>query len=499
MAEREADAGHDMTGGHTDSCDHSENTGSAKSPEDESSERPAAQKTKDLKSVLVTSVLNLEKLDVDLYRGTHHWVPHTQRLFGGQIVGQALVAAAKSVGENLYAHSLHCYFVRAGDPKVPILYQVDRTRDGNSFTVRSVRAIQHGQPILICQASFQKLQPSPLHHQCTMPVVPPPEDLLTVEELIQLYLKYGFVEFEDMRDADDAVYELNGKELCGERVVIEHARGPRRDGHGGSHGGRSSGYSSWNRPTRDKYGPPMRTEHRLIVENLSSKCSWQDLKDFMRQAGEVTYADAHKGRANEGVIEFRSRSDLKRAIEKLDGTDVNGRKIRLVEDKSRRKRSYSGSRSRSRSRRRSRSRKSRSSHSRSRSRSRSQSRSKRRSHSRSGRKSHSTSKRKASHSKSPEKSRSRTRKSHSPSKSEKSRSRSDTRKSRSKSRSKVKGERESRSRSKEKSSSRKSRSRSRSHSGSRNGKRISRSPLGRDRELSVSPGKRSTSRSRSRS
>uniref|UniRef100_A0A8D3DI69 RRM domain-containing protein n=2 Tax=Scophthalmus maximus TaxID=52904 RepID=A0A8D3DI69_SCOMX len=191
-------------------------------------------------------------------------------------------------------------------------------------------------------------------------------------KLLEIDLKngYGFVEFEDMRDADDAVYELNGKELCGERVVIEHARGPRRDGHGGSHGGRSSGYSSWNRPTRDKYGPPMRTEHRLIVENLSSKCSWQDLKDFMRQAGEVTYADAHKGRANEGVIEFRSRSDLKRAIEKLDGTDVNGRKIRLVEDKSRRKRSYSGSRSRSRSRRRSRSRKSRSSHSRSRSRSR---------------------------------------------------------------------------------------------------------------------------------
>lgn len=70
-------------------------------------------------------------------------------------------------------------------------------------------------------------------------------------------------------------------------------------------------------------------------------------QDFMRQAGEVTYADAHKGRANEGVIEFRSRSDLKRALEKLDGTDINGRKIRLVEDKHRRRRSYSGSRSRS--------------------------------------------------------------------------------------------------------------------------------------------------------
>ncbi|MEQ2165226.1 hypothetical protein GOODEAATRI_014708, partial [Goodea atripinnis] len=71
------------------------------------------------------------------------------------------------------------------DPTVPVLYQVDRTRDGRSFTVRSVKAIQHGQPILIFQASFQVLQPSPLQHQFSMPVVPQPEDLLTVEELIQ--------------------------------------------------------------------------------------------------------------------------------------------------------------------------------------------------------------------------------------------------------------------------------------------------------------------------
>ncbi|XP_022049955.1 serine and arginine rich splicing factor 6b isoform X3 [Acanthochromis polyacanthus] len=280
-------------------------------------------------------------------------------------------------------------------------------------------------------------------------------------KLLEIDLKngYGFVEFEDMRDADDAVYELNGKELCGERVVIEHARGPRRDGYG--HGGRSSGYSSWNRSSRDKYGPPVRTEHRLIVENLSSRCSWQDLKDFMRQAGEVTYADAHKGRANEGVIEFRSRSDMKRALEKLDGTDINGRKIRLVEDKARRRRSYSGSRSRSRSRRRSHSRRSRSSHSRSRSK---------------------------------RKSRSHTRKSQSPSKSKKSRSHSDTRKSRSKSRSKVKAERKSRSRSKEKSSVKKPRSHSRSRSKSRNEKHASKSPPGKN---SKSPAKRSASRSRS--
>ncbi|KAL6051184.1 hypothetical protein STEG23_006261 [Scotinomys teguina] len=221
--------------------------------------------------------------------------------------------------------------------------------------------------------------------------------------LLEIDLKngYGFVEFEDSRDADDAVYELNSKELCGERVIVEHARGPRRDRDGYSYGSRSGGggYSSRRTSGRDKYGPPVRTEYRLIVENLSSRCSWQDLKDFMRQAGEVTYADAHKERTNEGVIEFRSYSDMKRALDKLDGTEINGRNIRLIEDKPRtsHRRSYSGSRSRSRSRRRSRSRSRRSSRSRSRSvsksRSRSRSRSKGRSRSRSkGRKSRSKSK-----------------------------------------------------------------------------------------------------------
>ncbi|XP_048406242.1 serine/arginine-rich splicing factor 6-like isoform X2 [Stegostoma tigrinum] len=202
---------------------------------------------------------------------------------------------------------------------------------------------------------------------------------------------YGFVEFEDARDADDAVYELNGKELCGERIIVEHARGPRRDGsYGGGYGGgggRSSGGYGYRRNGREKYGPPVRTEFRLIVENLSSRCSWQDLKDFMRQAGEVTYADAHKQRMNEGVIEFRSYSDMKRALDKLDGTEINARKIRLVEDRPRNRRSSSGSRSRSRSRSHRRSRSRRSSQSRSgsasKSRSRSRSQSKGRSRSKS--------------------------------------------------------------------------------------------------------------------
>uniref|UniRef100_A0A8C2B8H3 Serine and arginine rich splicing factor 4 n=1 Tax=Cyprinus carpio TaxID=7962 RepID=A0A8C2B8H3_CYPCA len=165
-------------------------------------------------------------------------------------------------------------------------------------------------------------------------------------KILEVDLKngYGFVEFDDPRDADDAVCDLNGKDLCGKRVIVEHTIGQRRDG--GSRPGRSSRYGRGG--GGERFGPPTRTDYRLIVENLSSRCSWQDLKDYMRQAGEVTYADTNKGRKNEGVIEFRQYSDMKRALEKLDGTEVNGRKIRLIEDRpgARRRRSYSRSASR---------------------------------------------------------------------------------------------------------------------------------------------------------
>ncbi|KAJ3586532.1 hypothetical protein NHX12_012929 [Muraenolepis orangiensis] len=211
-------------------------------------------------------------------------------------------------------------------------------------------------------------------------------------KLLEIDLKngFGFVEFECTRDADDAVHEMNGRALCGERVVVEHARGPRRDRDSYGYGGRS-GNTSRSFFGREKYGPPVRTDYRLIVQNLSRCCSWQDLKDLMRQAGEVSYADAHKDRTNEGVVEFACRSDMKRAMDTLDGKNINGRKIRLVEDRPRRRRrSHSGSRSRSRSRRRPRSwsQRSSSSPSRSRSRSRSNKRS-RRSPPRPGRKSRS--------------------------------------------------------------------------------------------------------------
>lgn len=312
---------------------------------------------------------------------------------------------------------------------------------------------------------------------------------------------YGFVEFEDYRDADDAVYELNGKEILGERVTVEPARGTARGGGsrrdhdrygdrdrrgGGGGGGR---YDKSNSRNSSRYGPPQRTEYRLTVENLSSRVSWQDLKDYMRQAGEVTYADAHKQRKNEGVVEFATSSDMKTAIDKLDDTELNGRRIRLVEDRGSRNGGGRNGRGRSRSS---------SSRSRSRSRRRSRSRSRSRRSSRSRSKSRSVSKSKKAASKSPEKSRSRSLKRDSKSKSRsRSRSRSAVKRDASRSRSRSKSERRSHSRSKSKDNKSRSRSRSpRSHSRSRSRSRDrSHSQDKRDKSRSASPSKNNDDRS----
>ena len=119
-------------------------------------------------------VLDLETLEVNLFRGRS---PQTgwPRVFGGQVIGQALVAASRTV-EGITAHSMHAYFVLAGDPTVPIVYEVERTRDGKSFTTRSVKAIQHGRPIFIMIVSFHNDEEG-LDNQMTMPDVPTPESL----------------------------------------------------------------------------------------------------------------------------------------------------------------------------------------------------------------------------------------------------------------------------------------------------------------------------------
>jgi acyl-CoA thioesterase-2 len=128
------------------------------------------------------SILDLEELEVNVFRGRSPQEPR-QRVFGGQVAGQALVAAGRTV-ERGNAHSLHAYFLRPGDVAVPILYQVDRIRDGRTFTTRRVVAIQHGQAIFHLSASFQPEEPGP-DHQIPMPEAPAPESLLSFEERIE--------------------------------------------------------------------------------------------------------------------------------------------------------------------------------------------------------------------------------------------------------------------------------------------------------------------------
>jgi len=188
---------------------------------------------------------------------------------------------------------------------------------------------------------------------------------------------YGFIEYDDARDAEDAVYEMDGRSFLGERIIVELARGTRRERSADRRHGRRA-------PWLDKYGAPERTKYRVTVENLSTRVSWQDLKDLMRRTAEVCYADAHKEKRNVGIIEFGSRRDLEKALEKYDGYEMNGRKIKLI-DETRRSRSRSRRRSHSRSRKRSRSRSRRRSRSRSGRRSRSRSRKSKRSRSKSSR------------------------------------------------------------------------------------------------------------------
>jgi acyl-CoA thioesterase II len=127
----------------------------------------------------VLELLNLEAIEVNIFRGISpkdRW----QRVFGGQVLGQALVAAYRTVEERV-CHSLHAYFIRPGDPKVPILYEVDRARDGKTFSTRRVVAIQHGEQIFNMSVSFQ-VPETGLEHQFDAPKAIGPEGLETEEE-----------------------------------------------------------------------------------------------------------------------------------------------------------------------------------------------------------------------------------------------------------------------------------------------------------------------------
>jgi len=133
----------------------------------------------------LVALLDLERVEENIFRGVSPKVS-LQRVFGGQVAGQALVAATRTVESERRVHSLHSYFIRPGDPSLPLVYTVERVRDGRSFSVRRVSAVQHGQVIFTLSASFQ-LEQGGIDHQREMPEVPAPESLPTLAERLVGY------------------------------------------------------------------------------------------------------------------------------------------------------------------------------------------------------------------------------------------------------------------------------------------------------------------------
>jgi len=122
----------------------------------------------------VIDLLDLEQIEVNIFRGESPEGERRQRVFGGQVAGQALVAAGRTVPADRPVHSLHAYFIRPGDPTVPLVYVVEPVRDGKSFTTRRVTAIQHGKTIFTLSASFHHSEPG-FEHADAMPEVPGPD------------------------------------------------------------------------------------------------------------------------------------------------------------------------------------------------------------------------------------------------------------------------------------------------------------------------------------
>ena len=167
-------------------------------------------------------LLDLEQVEVDMFRGRSPKVS-TQRVFGGQVAGQALVAAGRTVPADRPVHSLHAYFLRPGDPSVPIVFLVDRIRDGRSFTSRRVVAVQHGEAIFALSASFQRFEEG-LDHQGTMPAAPDPEPLPTLAERYRPYadrleMLPRLPRPIDLRYVDDPPFARRGADLSGPASV----------------------------------------------------------------------------------------------------------------------------------------------------------------------------------------------------------------------------------------------------------------------------------------
>ncbi len=125
----------------------------------------------------VVDLLDLEQIELNIFRGRSPEGERRQRVFGGQVAGQALVAAGRTVPADRPVHSLHAYFIRPGDPTVPLVYLVERVRDGRSFSTRRVTVVQHGKTIFTLSASFHQPEPGGFEHHAPMPAVPGPEEI----------------------------------------------------------------------------------------------------------------------------------------------------------------------------------------------------------------------------------------------------------------------------------------------------------------------------------
>ena len=174
----------------------------------------------------LVELLDLEQIELNIFRGTQPDEP-LLRVFGGQVAGQALVAAGRTVPPERPVHSLHAYFLRPGDPSVPIVYEVDRIRDGKGFTTRRVVAIQHGRPIFNLAASFQVPEAGPTHQQ-RMPDVPDPESLPTQQERMLPYADelggwYRRPRAMDIRYVGDPPRVLRDKVRAGEAEGISRS------------------------------------------------------------------------------------------------------------------------------------------------------------------------------------------------------------------------------------------------------------------------------------
>jgi arginine/serine-rich splicing factor 4/5/6 len=151
---------------------------------------------------------------------------------------------------------------------------------------------------------------------------------------IDLKAGFGFVEYEDQRDASDAVKELNGTDLLGRNMRVEHSKGqPRAQGEFSDRRERRGGsYDRRDRGPRVRSGPPTHSDNRIIIDNLPSGASWQNLKDHFRKIGDVVFADVKEGHKGKyGIVEFKYYDDVKRAIRKLDNTDFMGGPIYISE------------------------------------------------------------------------------------------------------------------------------------------------------------------------